>query len=34
MVPHHLHGMLGDYEKTLLAQDFVWIYTNAIYVID
>ena len=32
MVPNHLSGLLGDYEKTILGQDFVWIYSNAIYV--
>jgi hypothetical protein len=32
MVPNHFKGMLGTYEKTVLAQDYVWIYSNAIYV--
>jgi hypothetical protein len=32
IVPNHLKGKLGDYEHTVLGEDFVWIYANAIYV--
>lgn len=32
MVPHHLAEDLGDYTEELLARDYVWIYSNPIYV--
>jgi hypothetical protein len=32
MVPHHLAAWLGGYKDMLENADFVWIYSNAIYV--
>jgi hypothetical protein len=32
MVPSHLASFLGDYQTSVLDRDFVWIYSNAIYI--
>lgn len=32
MVPHHLEAYLGDRAQTVLSHDWVWVYSNAIYL--